>query len=85
MLIILFSVLRGLLTGSLTRAVIMDHLDWFAPGSKDVEDEVFELARVVSSGGFVLWRSAARQPWYQEVYVDVTFHLLPGLTWRVYI
>lgn len=49
----------------------MDHLDWFAPGSKDVEDEVTELARVVSSGGFVLWRSAARQPWYQDVYVNV--------------
>lgn len=48
----------------------MDHLDWFAPGSKDVEDEVGELARVLASGGFVLWRSAARQPWYQEVYVE---------------
>ena len=45
----------------------MDHLDWFAPGSKDVDDEVTELARVLSSGGFVLWRSAARQPWYQDV------------------
>jgi len=61
------SVLRGLSSDSLTRAVIMDHLDWFAPGSEDVEDEVSELARVLSSGGFVLWRSAARQPWYQDV------------------
>lgn len=66
-LILGFSVLRGLPTGSLTRAVIMDHLDWFAPESKDAEDEVSELARVLSPGGFVLWRSAARQPWYQEV------------------
>ena len=65
--LLLVSVLRGLSTGSLTRAVIMDHLDWFAPGSKDVDDEVTELARVLSSGGFVLWRSAARQPWYQDV------------------
>ena len=63
----LLSVLSGLSTGSLTRAVIMDHLDWFAPGAKDVDDEVFELARVLSPGGFVLWRSAGRQPWYQEV------------------
>lgn len=31
----------------------MDHLDRFAPGSKDVEDEVAELARVISSGGEV--------------------------------
>ena len=43
-----------------------NHLDWFAPGSKDVDD-VSELARVLSLGGFVLWRSAARQPWYQDV------------------
>ena len=48
-----------------------NHLDWFAPGSKDADDEVSELVRMLSSGGFVLWRSAARQPWYQEVYVDV--------------
>ncbi|KAF9233272.1 hypothetical protein BU15DRAFT_90430 [Melanogaster broomeanus] len=62
------NVLHGLSTWSLTRAVIMDHLDWFAPGSKDVEDEVSEFARVLAPGGFVLWRSAARQPWYQEVF-----------------
>ncbi|KAF9220624.1 hypothetical protein BS17DRAFT_759265 [Gyrodon lividus] len=62
------NVLRGLSTWSLTRAVIMDHLDWFAPGSKDVDDEVSEFARVLAPGGFVLWRSAARQPWYQEVF-----------------
>jgi betaine lipid synthase len=63
----LVNVLRGLSTASLTRAVIMDHLDWFAPRSKDIDNEVSELARVLSSGGFVLWRSAARQPWYQDV------------------
>ena len=65
--LLLVSVLRGLSTGSLTRSVIMDHLDCFAPGSKDVDGEVTELARVLSSGGFVLWRSAARRPWYQAV------------------
>jgi len=71
------NVLRGLSTGSLTRAVIMDHLDWFAPGSKDVDDEVAELARVVSLGGFVLWRSAARQPWYQDVFRSHGFVVAP--------
>ncbi|KIK86599.1 hypothetical protein PAXRUDRAFT_831896 [Paxillus rubicundulus Ve08.2h10] len=64
----IFNVLQGLSTWSLTRAVIMDHLDWFSPGSKDVDDEVSELARVLAPEGFVLWRSAARQPWYQEVF-----------------
>jgi betaine lipid synthase len=58
------SVLRGLSERSLTRALIMDHLDWFAPGSSDVDEEVAELHRVLAPGGFVFWRSAARKPWY---------------------
>ncbi|KAG8215856.1 hypothetical protein J3R82DRAFT_7811 [Butyriboletus roseoflavus] len=73
----IINVLRGLSTSSLTRAVIMDHMDWFAPGSKDVEDEVSELARVLSSGGFVLWRSAAKQPWYQETFRKHGFVVTP--------
>jgi len=64
------SVLHGLAPWSLTRAVIMDHLDWFAPDSEDVNEEVEEFHRVLAPGGFVLWRSAARQPWYNEVYVS---------------
>lgn len=61
------SVLRGLTDWSLTRAVIMDHLDWFTPGSVDLNEEVDEFHRVVAPGGFVFWRSAARKPWYNEV------------------
>ena len=53
-------------TGELTCPVIMDHLDWFAPRSKDVKDRMFELVRVISLGGFMLWQSVARQPWYQS-------------------
>jgi betaine lipid synthase len=45
----------------------MDHLDWFTPGAADVEEEVDEFRRVLAPGGFVLWRSAARRPWYNEV------------------
>lgn len=45
----------------------MDHLDWFPPGSPDVDEEIEEFYRVLTPGGFVLWRSAARQPWYSEV------------------
>jgi betaine lipid synthase len=47
----------------------MDHLDWFSPDSKEVDDEVDQFYRVLSPGGFVLWRSAARKPWYCDVYV----------------
>jgi betaine lipid synthase len=60
-------VLRGLTNWSLTRAVIMDHLDWFTPGAAEVEEEVDEFRRVLAPGGFVLWRSAARRPWYNVV------------------
>ncbi|EGN99748.1 hypothetical protein SERLA73DRAFT_121865 [Serpula lacrymans var. lacrymans S7.3] len=69
------NVLRGLTTWSLTRAVIMDHLDWFTPGSKDVDDEIDEFYRVLAPGGFVLWRSAARKPWYNEVFEKKGFKL----------
>jgi len=61
-------VLRGLTNWSLTRAVIMDHLDWFTPGSEEVDQEVEELHRVLATGGFVLWRSAAKKPWYNEIF-----------------
>lgn len=60
------SVLRGLPRGELTRAVLMDHLDWFAPGAAEVDDEVVQLFRALAPGGKVLWRSAAKQPWYAE-------------------
>jgi len=70
-------VLRGLTNWSLTRAVIMDHLDWFTPGAADVEEEVDELRRVLAPGGFVLWRSAARRPWYNEVFARKGFSVTP--------
>ena len=47
----------------------MDHLDWFAPGSTEVDREVENFLRVLSPGGFVLLRSAAKMPWYMDVYV----------------
>jgi betaine lipid synthase len=67
------SVLRGLGAWSLTRAIIMDHLDWFAPGSKEVDEEVDEFVRVIAPGGFIFWRSAARKPWYNTVCVSSYF------------
>ena len=52
---------------SLSRAVIMDHLDWFPEGSADVLKEELHLRRALKPGGFVLIRSAARKPWYVEM------------------
>lgn len=47
----------------------MDHLDWFGPGSPEVDVEISELFRVLEPGGIVLWRSAAKHPWYNKKYV----------------
>ncbi|KAJ3925991.1 MAG: hypothetical protein NXY57DRAFT_1030425 [Lentinula lateritia] len=71
----IYNVLRGLNSWSLTRALIMDHLDWFTVNSKDVDEEVTQLARVVAPGGFVFWRSAAKHPWYNEVFERSKFRV----------
>ncbi|KAF5370776.1 hypothetical protein D9758_001842 [Tetrapyrgos nigripes] len=73
----IYNVLRGLPSWSLTRAIIMDHLDWFAPGSKDVDDEVKEFSRVLSRGGMVFWRSAGKLPSYNEVFERCGFKVVP--------
>ncbi len=70
------SVLRGLPDWSLTRAVIMDHLDWFTPGSAEAETEIAHFHRALARGGFVLLRSAAKQPWYMEMCVSISFVFL---------
>lgn len=45
----------------------MDHLDWYNPHSPEADEEIAEIDRVLAPGGFVLWRSAARKPWYNDV------------------
>ncbi|KAF9071138.1 S-adenosyl-L-methionine-dependent methyltransferase [Rhodocollybia butyracea] len=64
----IYNVLIGLSHRSLTRVLLMDHLDWFTQGSQEVDDEIKQLFRVVAPGGSVFWRSAARYPWYNEVF-----------------
>ncbi|ELU37705.1 betaine lipid synthetase, putative [Rhizoctonia solani AG-1 IA] len=71
------NVLCGMQPGQLTHAVIMDHLDWFDPGAKEVEEEVAQLRRVLLPGNAVFWRSAARKPWYCEVFERNGFSLTP--------
>ncbi|KAJ3797189.1 hypothetical protein GGU11DRAFT_684206 [Lentinula aff. detonsa] len=71
----IYNVLRGLNSWSLTRVLIMDHLDWFKVNSESVDQEIAQLARVVASGGLVFWRSAAKQPWYNKVFERAGFHV----------
>ncbi|KIK03500.1 hypothetical protein K443DRAFT_676678 [Laccaria amethystina LaAM-08-1] len=67
------NVLRGLSKWSLTRALVMDHIDWFSPGSVEVDEEVRELHRVIAPGGLVFWRSASKEPWYNKVFEKTGF------------
>ncbi|KAJ8077140.1 hypothetical protein PM082_001568 [Marasmius tenuissimus] len=71
----ILNVLRGLSSGTLTRALIMDHLDWFAVNSEGVDCEVQEFARVMGPGGSVFWRSASKYPWYNIVFERYGFKL----------
>jgi betaine lipid synthase len=86
------NVLRGFQDDSLTRAITMDHMDWYdpVPDSKpaptleaarvdsdksisDLDREIIELARVIAKGGSVFWRSAAKEPWYNQRFEKMGF------------
>ena len=60
---------------SLTRRSIVPISDWFAPGAGEVDEEVAELHRALAPGGMVFWRSAARHPWYNEVFECAGFNV----------
>jgi betaine lipid synthase len=59
-------VLSGLKPGSITKAILMDHLDWFDPQGTEITEELDELYRVLAPGGLILWRSAGKLPWYND-------------------
>jgi len=71
------NVLSGLSDGSVTRAIIMDHMDWFKSENEDALAEITGLKRVLPKGGMVFWRSAARHPWYNEAFRQAGFELTP--------
>ncbi|KAJ6630276.1 hypothetical protein B0H10DRAFT_1983869 [Mycena sp. CBHHK59/15] len=58
--------LRSLSALTLTHVILMDHLDWFPETSREVDDEIAEIYRVLDYSGSVFWRSAARTPWYNK-------------------
>ncbi|KAI9503494.1 hypothetical protein BX070DRAFT_224000 [Coemansia spiralis] len=61
----ILNVLRGMQEGELTKAVIMDHMDWFS--LDDAQEEVGALARVLAKG----------VPWYIEVFTRNGFSVEP--------
>ncbi|KAI9780899.1 MAG: hypothetical protein M1835_004411 [Candelina submexicana] len=58
---------------TLTIAVLMDSLDWFAPKSTDATIQVQAVNRALKLGGRVLLRSAGLKPWYIRVFEDNGF------------
>lgn len=67
----IIKVLESLEPNTLTKVILMDHMDWF--NEKDATDEIKMVHRTVKQGGYVFWRSSARQPWYNEIFTKVGF------------
>ncbi|EKM51071.1 uncharacterized protein PHACADRAFT_165696 [Phanerochaete carnosa HHB-10118-sp] len=78
----IMNALQGLADGSITKMVVMDHMDWFdlndpssqGPGCP-VDAEISQMHRALSEGGAVYWRSAAREPWYIKNFVNKGFEV----------
>ncbi|KAH8550732.1 hypothetical protein BGW37DRAFT_498263, partial [Umbelopsis sp. PMI_123] len=71
------NVLRSLPENYLTRMIVMDHMDWFSPDGKDLEEEIIEMARATQPNGRVYWRSAGKYPWYNDIFVKHGFDVKP--------
>jgi len=66
-------VLGRLTPCTLTKAVLMDHMDWMDWDGNEVRKEIVALRNAMKPGGQVLFRSAAKQPWYTRVYQEEGF------------
>jgi len=55
---------RALASGTFTKVVLMDHMDWLDEPA--VRALAVTLGRHVVPGGTIIWRSASRQPWYAQ-------------------
>lgn len=66
------NVLQGMPDASLSKAIVMDHQDWFDqtsapfPQNSYIDTEITLFKRVLKKGGEVYWRSSAKKPWYAE-------------------
>jgi betaine lipid synthase len=53
----------------------MDHMDWFEPENEEASAEIAQFHRVLSVGGMIFWRSAAKHPWYNDAFRRSGFEL----------
>jgi betaine lipid synthase len=70
-------VLGRLTQQTLTKAVLMDHMDWMDWDGIEVRKEVIALKKAMKPGGLVMFRSAAKNPWYVKVYEEEGFQCSP--------
>lgn len=61
--------------GTLTKAILMDHMDWF--NGEQAHDEISALTKSLKPGGVVFWRSAAKIPWYAALFRKYGFKVQP--------
>ena len=66
-------VLGRLTPRTLTKAVLMDHMDWMDWDGIEVRKEVVALRNALKPGGQVMFRSAAKKPWYVKIYEEEGF------------
>ena len=55
----------------------MDHMDWMDWDGIEVRKEVVALRNAMKPGGQVMFRSAAKKPWYVTVYEEEGFQCHP--------
>jgi betaine lipid synthase len=70
-------VLGRLTPSTLTKAVLMDHMDWMDWDGIEVRKEIIALRNAMKPGGEVMFRSAAKNPWYVKVYEEEGFICSP--------
>jgi betaine lipid synthase len=73
-------VLGRLTPNTLTKAVLMDHMDWMDWDGNEVRKEIVALRNAMRPGGQVMFRSAAKKPWYVKIYEEQGFRCRPVST-----
>jgi betaine lipid synthase len=69
----IMEVIARMAPDTLTIAIVMDSMDWFPPVSEDARAQVVSLNKVLKMGGRVMFRSAARRPWYTRLFEENGF------------
>ncbi|ANB11016.1 Ubiquinone/menaquinone biosynthesis methyltransferase ubiE [Sugiyamaella lignohabitans] len=59
--------------GTLTVAIIMDHMDWFEPTGTLAVEEIQALNKSLAKGGRVMLRSSSKTPWYIKTFESQGF------------